>query len=86
MEKEYRFTATGGFDVATNLIPKLDASGVVCSFSNCKGETVRLVIALEIEGENSQVRYITSEDEMAEEGFANLVYDQLDFTEIEDEA
>ena len=86
MEKQYLFNVTGGFDINAAFTPELDATGTVRAFTTPKGEEVRLIVALEIES-GGKCRYVTSEQAMAEEGFANLEYDHTDFeTADEDEA
>lgn len=79
---QYRFEVTGGFDVVSNLKTTFAADGAVISFTNHKNQTIRLVVALEVETPGKGMKYYTSQTAMEELGFDGLVYDQLDFIPI----
>ena len=77
---EYLFDVSGGYSVHTSLIPVLDQVGNIVGFSNEKGETIRLVVALEVEAaDGSDHRYVTKETEMEELGLTCLDYEKCDF-------
>lgn len=81
-DKEYVFTATGGWTINSDLIPVYDAFNQVVGFQLPDGRLAQLVIALEIVDEKTDsFKYITSEKQMERLGFCCLDYDRLVFEE-----
>lgn len=84
-DKEYVFTATGGWDIDGKLKPQHDASGNVVGFKLSDGRIVQLVIALEVwDKKTDSYQYVTSENQMEKLGFYGLDYGRLDFQQTND--
>lgn len=80
---EYRFEATGGFDIPSCFEQQLDASGKIFGFKLKDGRIVRLAVCLEVESKDGKkYKYITKESEMCKLGFCDLAYDELSFVEL----
>lgn len=84
-DKEYVFTATGGWTIDGRLEPQYNAMNNVVGFKDAKGRIIQLVIALEVLDfdacGNEKYSYVTSEKAMDKLGFSCLDYDRLEFEE-----
>lgn len=79
----YLFSIEGGFDVDKKLKPETSQvnPNTVIAF-NSKAKRISLIMALEVEDDNGNIQYITSEKEMEKLGFTGLEYRHLDFYKI----
>lgn len=83
-EKHYLFEVSGGWTVVGDLKPSYDAVGNICGIELPDGRMVRLIVALEVEDENGEYKYVTSEKEMEDLGFESLDYNKCDFVESDE--
>lgn len=75
----YQFSIEGGFDVDKKLKPEVSqVSDAVIAF-NSKNKSVSLIMALEVEDSEGNIKIITSEKEMEALGFTGLDYKHLHF-------
>ena len=77
--REYSFSIEGGFDIDTKLKPEISQvmDNIIAFHSPRK--RISLIMALEVEDNEGNVKIVTKESEMAKLGFAGLDYRHLHF-------
>lgn len=77
--KEYQFSIEGGFDVDKKLKPMMSkVSDGICCFDS-PSKRISLLMALEVQDNDGNIKIITNEKEMEELGFTGLDYKHLHF-------
>jgi hypothetical protein len=81
-ERQIGFAIQGSFFVPENLTPVLAATGEICAYMLPDGRVARLQVVLEIENlEKGTFQDLSTDEEMAANGFACLEYGEIRFTD-----